>query len=720
MRIGIVFGIVFALALLALFVHAQNGTLIALSSQGAEVSRFSVPAPIWAGSFPAWIADKNLNPRTELYLGEEFYVVFDLRQFQGPLYVVITLDDGSQIVGLAEGGYIYGYPMRIVEPIFEGKTYRFIIEVYTLTGRYLGSAAVEYVEKYCPDFEIESVNWDRFVAGRIANVSIVLRNKGEATWTYRVEIWSKNGGLEKTSRDVTVGANSTAQIVLPVLATSYQKTDQMIVRVSCAGGKKYNDWTYQISVLPPRPGPIVISAQPIEAKLGQSDVFAITLRNLGYDAEIESITLSEGEYQVDAPKELAEGSEADAIIHFTPTRAGVYNITLKVRYKSPITGEQYEDTATITARVYALLKVTAVDHMGRPVAVDVRIAGSETAEAWLLPGRYVVEVPATVNLSEGERLVFAGWSAGGSSPTVEVELRENTELTAVYNRMYKVVVDLSPALPPVERWVREGDVFTYDVPKYVQISEDARWALDGFVIGGKKVESINLVVEGPTVITSVWHKEYKVTLGYKILTAEGVEAALVVERLWVPAGEVLKINAEELKPPESAGVRYELAGFEKDGVAISGEFTVTGPHDVYVLWDKYYLVKVETPVGSASGGGWYKAGTYATISLNTTTSGFLVYDRFKKWVADDGQEFQSPSITIRVDRPIVLTAVWEKDYTQAIALAGGAAVSGLAYTKRETIWRTITKTRSRTRRVELEELDKTLTWSDREKEKHEG
>lgn len=757
-----------------------------LQAQFKQIVRAPAPGPPISGSFPAWVIDADGNVRSELYLGEWFYIAFDLRGYTGRLYVVISIDASTLAAGYVDGGYVYGYPVRIVEPVREGKLYTVTIKVYQ-NNIYLGSATVSYVEKYCPDFDLVDVKWTDFVYNRVSDVSVTLRNRGEAAWTYRVEISSLKGSLKPTTADVTVEAGATATARLQVPVESFRDvSDTMVVRVSCAGGRKSREWTFPITVSPPRPGPIVVNAGVLEAKLEGQSTFSITLKNMGYDAEILSVTLSEGNYRVDAPNKIGTGSEAQATLYFTPTRAGEYDISIRVKYRSPTTGEVYEDSSTIHVKVYALLAVEAVDHLGRPVSITSKIAGTDTNEAWLLPGSYRVEVPAQVALSGNERLTFAGWSTGASTQVVEVRLEKNTRLRAVYNREYKVVVDLSPALPAAERWMREGDVFTHQAPQYVDISQGARWALDGLQLGDRNVgTSLSFTVTGPAVVTSRWHKEYMVTIdcgearcvegstsrsywvregdlfsvklaevdqvgprerwrladppeirltvreptavrpryvkeyyinfGYRILTAEGVEASATVSAQWVQANSQLRLDVERLKPPASTGVKYELAGVEKDGSSTTQDITVTGPHDVYALWDKYYLVNVSTPIGTARGGGWYKAGTYATISLSESVSGFLVYDRFKKWVTNDGREFQEPTVTLKVDKPTVLTAVWEKDYTQALALAGGIAVSGIAYVKRDVIQRTITRTRTKTRRIELEEYQ-TRTWTQKEEE----
>jgi len=44
---------------------------------------------------------------------------------------------------------------------------------------------------------------------------------------------------------------------------------------------------------------------------------------------------------------------------------------------------------------------------------------------------------------------------------------------------------------------------------------------------------------------------------------------------------------------------------------------------------------------------------------------------------------------ILVDRPIVMYAVWDKDYAKALALAGGLSASGIVAWKRKEVIDTI-------------------------------
>jgi hypothetical protein len=59
---------------------------------------FRIPAPDSSfGDFPVWEIDSSYNERRELYLGESFCLVFDLREFSGRLYVEIR-DGGSLLL----------------------------------------------------------------------------------------------------------------------------------------------------------------------------------------------------------------------------------------------------------------------------------------------------------------------------------------------------------------------------------------------------------------------------------------------------------------------------------------------------------------------------------------------------------------------------------------------------------------------------------------------
>jgi len=182
------------------------------------------------------------------------------------------LGKGASLIaaGTVDGDYVYGYRMAIVEPIYEGRLYTYKVTVWDASTKVLlGSASASYVEKYCPDMQISDVSWDRFVYRRSVTVRMAVRNLGERGWTYTVEAWTEGGSAGRGSASVSVlaGASATATLSLPV--TSFKSSsDTLVVRVPCAGGQKYVDKRYSVSVTPPRPGPYEFSTSPVGARLG--------------------------------------------------------------------------------------------------------------------------------------------------------------------------------------------------------------------------------------------------------------------------------------------------------------------------------------------------------------------------------------------------------------------------------------------------------------------
>ncbi|MGB9705697.1 MAG: hypothetical protein ACPL3C_09625, partial [Pyrobaculum sp.] len=620
-----------------------------------------------------------------------------LTPFSTRLYVELYLDNDRIAYGTVIGGYRYGYLMKIVEPVYEGRSYTLTVYVYDAnTRRYLGYGSYSYIEKYCPDIEIVSVDWDKFIYTKTSTVTITLRNNGEASWTYTVEVYSRGGSLRKVSREVTVGAGSTATVKLQVPVEKYERDDVMYVRAYCAGGKKSVERTYSISITPPRPGPFEASINTIELRLGVEGRFTITAINKGFDAEVVSLTLSEGRYSINAPRRVSEGGTATFTIRFTPERAGVYKIKATLRYKSPATGEEYEDVFTIPLKVYAQLRVEAVDHTGRPLDITPVISGEAVRERWLLPGTYTIEVPQIVTLGADARAVFERWEGATGGNTGTVVLRENTVIRAIYSRQYRVAVILAPAGTNYDTWVRAGDVYSPPISRYVTVGEGARWALKDVVINGVSqgaTERPQIRINGPTEIKAVWAKEYHITvdcgevrcidgqnrverwveegsvaqfrldqivpagervrwrldgnpvveikatepytvrpryikqyllrIGYIVKTAQGEAERRAVREEWVDTGSQYTVDISLFKPVEAQGIRYMNTGLVVDGASAPATFTVTAPHDVYIVWNKEYLVEVETPIGSASGGGWYLAGSYATVSIDQPVRGFL-------------------------------------------------------------------------------------------------
>ena len=91
----------------------------------------------------------------------------------------------------------------------------------------------------------------------------------------------------------------------------------------------------------------------------------------------------------------------------------------------------------------------------------------------------------------------------------------------------------------------------------------------------------------------------------------------------------------------------------------------------------YFFLGVQSERGYPTGMGWYPAGSWATASVTTTSDedGETRY-RFDYWKNGDlGSSYNTPSITILMDAPRTVSAVWAKQHRLRIDSAYGG-VSG--------------------------------------------
>jgi hypothetical protein len=126
------------------------------------------------------------------------------------------------------------------------------------------------------------------------------------------------------------------------------------------------------------------------------------------------------------------------------------------------------------------------------------------------------------------------------------------------------------------------------------------------------------------------------------------------------------------------GARYVFQQWTIDAAPVSGnsvEITMDSPHTVVAHYGTQYLLTASSDYGIVQGGGWYDAGSTATLSVTTEVdTSFGVKQVFQKWTGD--MESSSATTAITMDSPHTLRAVWRTDNTilyATIALAICAA-----------------------------------------------
>jgi len=102
-----------------------------------------------------------------------------------------------------------------------------------------------------------------------------------------------------------------------------------------------------------------------------------------------------------------------------------------------------------------------------------------------------------------------------------------------------------------------------------------------------------------------------------------------------------------------------------DSTPVSGNsigITMDTPHTIVAHYKTQYLLTASSDYGIVGGGGWYDAGSTATLSVATEVdTSYGVKQVFQKWTGD--MEWTSATTAIKMDSPHTLMAVWRTDST---------------------------------------------------------
>lgn len=129
----------------------------------------------------------------------------------------------------------------------------------------------------------------------------------------------------------------------------------------------------------------------------------------------------------------------------------------------------------------------------------------------------------------------------------------------------------------------------------------------------------------------------------------------------------------------NTGIRYVFTGWTGDytGTSPNGDLTVTGSMNIVANFKTQYMLTVSSQFGTASGTGWYDAGTTATASLDRSIVDLAtgVRARFNGWSGDASG--QSIPVSVDMSAPKTVMAVWKNQYfVSATSTIGGVNGSG--------------------------------------------
>jgi hypothetical protein len=145
----------------------------------------------------------------------------------------------------------------------------------------------------------------------------------------------------------------------------------------------------------------------------------------------------------------------------------------------------------------------------------------------------------------------------------------------------------------------------------------------------------------------------------------------------------------------TANARFKFTGWS-DGVAENSRTTdVIRDSTFTAKYSAEYLLTVTSEKGMVSGGGYYKEGKTAVISISPTTAGnLLVSSSFHGWTGDVRSESQ-PTTSIVMNGPKTIKAEWADSYIIVLVMIGAAGAGGFILYHKMIKPRMVAKAKSR-------------------------
>lgn len=215
---------------------------------------------------------------------------------------------------------------------------------------------------------------------------------------------------------------------------------------------------------------------------------------------------------------------------------------------------------------------------------------------------------------------------------------------------------------------------------------------------GIKSENISLLASAPTYSITAQYFRSVVPTTYSVLAISDQEEPVVGLRFNVSSRTLARnftlttnikgtaefvlsnassftISVPELFQP-SGQTRYTFLSMQNT-TNNALNMTASAPITVKVRYATYYRFQVDSPIGNATGSGWYRSGSSAYYSLGETSSGGpLVFQRFAGWTGSFSSN--QPAGSAVINSPQSITAQWSTDSSLVFALTGGTIAAAAA------------------------------------------
>jgi M6 family metalloprotease-like protein len=296
-------------------------------------------------------------------------------------------------------------------------------------------------------------------------------------------------------------------------------------------------------------------------------------------------------------------------------------------------------------------------------------------------GNITVEIQPDVNVSEGIRQVFTGWSDGSSANPRQIRITQDMTLHASYVTQYLLSIDPNGGSTTPSGWYLQGTRVYLSVknPSIVQ-PNNVRLVFDGWT-GNMTSPSPFLEVNmtKPVSLKANWITQYYVT----VVTPVGSP----VGSGWYDNGQIVTVGVQSTIVQKPNGERFILTGWNSSvfGNNPTSQITVNAPAAIMATWKTQYELTIQSAYGNPQGAGWYDSGTNVSVSIQP----LLDYSNstrriFTGWTGDYAG--QSANVTVQMYSPKDITANWATQYLVTFEVTGlsdsttlNLKVNGISY-----------------------------------------
>ena len=287
---------------------------------------------------------------------------------------------------------------------------------------------------------------------------------------------------------------------------------------------------------------------------------------------------------------------------------------------------------------------------------------------WPEDSSAVVDAPSPQG-GASTRHLFDSWSDAGSRAHVVVASGPMA-LVATFRTQFFLLAQSSYGVVSCDSpdcWYDQDAPATFSVsPLIVNASPGTRYRFSGWLGDSNATSgSADIIMDGPHIVTAAWGTQHELRVDSPYGTTAGAG--------WYNAKSNATFSVSPLIVDGPPRTRYAFDGWTGDSnaTAESATLVMDGTRSVTAMWGTEFELTVDSPHGSTTGSGWYRANTAVPFSVSPVLAAGPPGTRyvFQRWTGDSAAT--TADATIDLDAPRTATARWGPEYELTIVSAYG-------------------------------------------------